>query len=236
MKIGILSAFGVESRPLRMRLTEIDREMRGDFLFFFHQSGEDDIISIRTGHGLDRASEGTQLLIDGFRPDCIINCGVAGAISPQRRPGDVVISESVLHYHGEQEWTTVARFHPDMELIQAALEGSSGLSDEFKVVAGPVLSGESVIDRLRTKTALWEQFRGECVEQEGAGVARVCSSNHIPWLVIRGISDLADEALHRDFRRNISQAADHASSVLFELMRQLPRYINIHRPSSSVSK
>ena len=222
MRIGVVSAFGQESKPLRSRLTERGREMVDEFVFFLHRHETIDVTAVRTGQGIIRGARGTQLLLDRYGSQIIINCGVAGAIAPHCRVGDVVISEGVVEYdEAEAGWQKTGFYQADPEMIQTAHGISNGLPHGNKVTSGIIVSGDHVIDSNEKKEALWKHFRGLCVEQEGAGVASICDVHNIPWIVIRGISDLADEHVISDFKKNVELAAHHASLVTFEMIQNL---------------
>lgn len=161
-------------------------------------------------------------MIERFRPDALINCGAAGAISPQRQIGDVVISERVIEYDvTESEGLEQVAYPADANLFRCALQVPKGTLPEGSIVTGIVLSGNPVIETKRRREGLWNRFHGQCVEQEGAGVARVCGLHNIPWIAIRGMSDRADEHLLRDFKGNLEQAAENAALVTFKLIETI---------------
>jgi adenosylhomocysteine nucleosidase len=102
-----------------------------------------------------------------------------------------------------------------------ALQVTSSGPDQETVLAGTVLSGDHFVNSEEERQALWGQYRGQCVEQEGAGVARTCHESDVPWMVIRGISDLADGHVMRDFQENSRYAAANAAEVAFRLVSLL---------------
>ena len=220
MNIGIVTAFGKESKLLRSRLPETGRERIDDFTFFLHRYEDDDVIVVRTGPGQSRGSMGTNLLIDRFDTSLVLNSGVAGAIAPHRRPGDVVISERIIEYHrSESGWLVEAIYFPDPGLLETALKISGSLFLRENAVAGVVLSGDDIVDSETIRESLWDRFRGECVEMEGAGVAAACQAHRLPWIGIRGISDRADERVLQDFSANVEFATLHCNNLIFELIK-----------------
>ena len=225
MRIGIVSAFGKESKPLRSKLPESRREVIDDLVFFLHRYENTEVVVVKTGPGQECGAKGTELLIGHYGPQVIINCGVAGAIAPPRQIGDVVISDRVITFsEAEGDWSNEGYSFAHPELLLTALQTAAGFHPKVNVTAGTILSGNDVICSLEKRESLWVRFRGQCVEQEGASVARVCQSHHLPWIIIRGISDRADEHLLHDFKKNVEQAALHSALVTFDLLKQLSTY------------
>ena len=222
MRIGVISAFGKESKPLRSRLKEIGREEMNDHLCFVLRYGQEEVIVLRSGSGKERGRKATELLINRFYPQLIINCGTAGAISPHRRIGDVIISEHVIEYEAnDDQLFKEATYQSDPDLVTTSRQVTVESLPKEKIVAGIILSGTPVINSKKRKDELWNQFHGQCVEQEGAGVAKVCQEHNIPWIVIRGISDQADEHARKEFKKNIDYASQNAALVTFEFMKML---------------
>ena len=219
---GIVSAYGKESKPLRSKLKEIRREEIHTFVSFLLQQDDEEVIVVKSGSGQERGKAASEFLINRYHPKLIINCGVAGAISPHRQIGDVVISEDVIEYDvNTDEAAKRTAYQTDPDLVKTALQASVKSFIEGNIVPGTILSGDSVIDTQEKKEKLWNRYKGECVEQEGAGVARVCQAYHLPWVVIRGISDHADERVLDEFKKNFDRAAQNAAMVTFELMKML---------------
>ena len=222
MKIGIITAFGKESRPLRLRLNEIERKEIDGQVCFFLRLGNEEVIVIKSGSGKERGVAAADRLINRFHSQLIINCGVAGAISPHCQIGDVVLSERVIEYDvnaADSPQGVAYQAYP--ELVKTARQVSLGMLPEERIITGLVLSGNPVVDSQEKKVVLWNRWRGHCAEQEGAGVAKVCQAYHLPWIVIRGISDYADEHALKEFKKNVDHAAQNAALVTFELMKTL---------------
>jgi adenosylhomocysteine nucleosidase len=239
MKIGILSAFGIESRPLRKRLEEVCRtEINGQICYVLRDHDEE-VMVVQSGMGKRQGAEGSRVLIDQFSAQAIINCGVAGAISPQRHIGDVVISDQIVEYDAITNPSTKLPTYPSHpQLLRMALQICPSLPAPETILAGTILSGNHVVNSEQEKRKLWDEFQGQCVEQEGAGVARVCESSHIPWIVIRGISDLANGHALEDFQKNAQHAIDNVALVAFELLTMLislPTMDNLQKSGDGAS-
>ncbi|UCE17692.1 MAG: 5'-methylthioadenosine/S-adenosylhomocysteine nucleosidase [Gemmatimonadota bacterium] len=224
MRIGIVSAFGKETKPLRSKLEEIRRESIKTYVFFLLRYGDEDVMVAKTGSGKVQGAEGARLLIERFHPGIIVNCGVAGAISPERKIGDVVISRRVIEYDTIDDNNLKDKvYYADANLFHYALQVSNETMQKRKTVAGDVLSGDRVVKEVHEREALWKRFQGECVEQEGAGVARICQLHNIPWIVIKGISDRADEHALTDFKKNVDSASKNVALVTIEIMKRVLR-------------
>ncbi len=239
MKTGILSAFGMESRPLRTRMEEIDRtEINGQVCYRLCCHDEE-LIVVQSGMGTRRAAKGTRLLIDRFGAQVVVNCGTAGAISPQRRIGDVVVSDQVVGYDAKLGlFAEMSVYQPHPALLGATLQISVSGPNPASLLSGTILSGDHIINSEEEKRRLWDQFQGQCAEQEGAGVARICQESHLPWIVIRGISDLADGNVRRGFQESARYAVNNAAEVAFRLVSLLisvPTWDHLEKTQDRIS-
>jgi len=201
-----------------------------DLVFFLHRYENTEVVVVKTGPGQECGAKGTELLIGHYGPQVIINCGVAGAIAPPRQIGDVVISDRVITFsEAEGDWSNEGYSFAHPELLLTALQTAAGFHPKINVTAGTILSGNDVICSLEKRESLWVRFRGQCVEQEGAGIAKVCHAHKIPWIVIRGISDHADEHVQHEFKKNVEHAAHLSTLVTYEMIKILVNRSSLSR-------
>jgi adenosylhomocysteine nucleosidase len=218
--IGIIGAMPEELELLLTSLHNAETLTRGPFTLHSGELAGQQVLIARCGIGKVNAAALTQLMIiEGATP--IIFTGVAGALSPELKVGDIVISTDCLQHDmdvtglgyplgqipGEAlAWTA------DPQLISIAEISASGLA--VAVRCGRILSGDQFIANSETVTELYQQFSGLCTEMEGAAVAQVCSKWQVPFVIIRSISDSANHAATTDFRSFVQLAARHAKQVV----------------------
>lgn len=84
-----------------------------------------------------------------------------------------------------------------------------------------MLTGDQAVVTQEKRQWLWETFRGDCVEMEGAAVAQVCELNKIPFLIVRAISDSAAENAITEFKQSLAQTAAHAARIVMGMLERI---------------
>ncbi len=171
------------------------------------------------------AALAAQMLIDVFGVAALINAGTAGAVSPDLRLLDTVVSTAVCHHDVAEAVLTA--FHPrlpsvwmpaDPRLLDAARLAARGRAD---VHFGPMATGERFVTE-RSRGRIAERFAPLSVDMESAAAAQVCRANGVPFLAVRTITDAAGCSAEEDFQRNCARASSRAAALTVDLLRQLP--------------
>jgi adenosylhomocysteine nucleosidase len=184
--------------------------------------GDKKTIIVESGWGKVRAASAAQLLLDQFSPAAIINVGVAGAINPQRGIGDIILSEATLEYDFRSgELVGQKPKKADDNLLQLALKGSLSSPYQSQTFTGLIISGDQDINSRTKKQFLWQRYKAECGEWEGAAIATVAKINKISWLIIRSISDLAEEHFASEFEKNVALAARNSADIAARLLNEI---------------
>lgn len=187
------------------------------------------VLLARCGIGKVNAASVAQLMVVQ-RPRALIFTGVAGAVDPRLKVGDIVVAEDSLQHDvdvtalgydlGRVPGEPLA-WPSDRGLVTLAVAVAAELTD-VNVVTGRVASGDQfVADRNRT-LALRERFQPSCVEMEGAAVAQVCFRAALPFVIVRSISDSADHDADVSFREFTRLAADRAKELVRAMVRAMP--------------
>ncbi len=193
------------------------------------------------GVGKVASTQTAQTFIMGYGVELIIFTGVAGGINPVLEVGDIVISKEVVHHDFGQilpdsfiPFDTIG-FPADSHLIRLALNAGEKVElvpviDEMKiegrmpeVILGRIATGDQFISSEAKRLWIARVFNADCVEMEGAAVAQVCSAYDVPFLIIRSLSDLANEDADIDFQTFVVHAAENSSRLVKEIIRQLAR-------------
>lgn len=150
-----------------------------------------DVVAIQSGIGEERAIRAVRFLIEKYSVRFIISTGVAGALSPELRTGDIVIGEKVLSRKG--------MFYSNKTMVTNCTESCKELG--MKYITGVILTSAEFIASNSKKKSLHEEYGAMAVEMESAFIAEYAAGKGIPFLVIRAISDTADTSFNIDFQK-----------------------------------
>lgn len=228
--IGIIGAMEIEIISLKEKIDVISAKNIIGLDFFIGKMNGNNVVLVRSGVGKVNAAICTQILIDMFAVDYVINIGVAGAISKELEIGDIIISEDCVQHDfdtsalgdepGFISGIDITYFHADPELIKISVEAADKLS-AVRVVTGRIASGDHLVMDSEMKAKIWNRFKAVCVEMEGAAVAHAAYANRIPFVVIRSISDKADNSSAADYDKFVKSSAVMASNIVKEIIENL---------------
>jgi hopanoid-associated phosphorylase len=165
----------------------------------------------------------TAALLDGIagRAKCLISFGVAGALAPGLRAGDVILSGEVIGEDG--------RWGPSEEFEERIFD----LAWQIGAFAGPVLGARTILATEDAKRAAWRETGALAVDMESEAVARAAAAAGIPFLVLRAIADPAVRELPPAALIPLAEDGTPAlASVLAEVLRrprQIPTLLTLAR-------
>lgn len=230
-KVGIIGAMEVEVAGLKDAMKQ-RREIKKAGMEFCEGilNGQAAVV-VRSGIGKVNAAVCTQILADDFQVDVVINTGIAGSLNADINIGDIVLSTDVLHHDmdavnfgyapGQIPQMDVFSFRANEKLAQLAEEVCHSVNPEICVFHGRVVSGDQFVADRAVKERITELFHGFCTEMEGAAIAQTSYLNDIPFLVIRAISDKADDSASEDYPTFERKAAEHCIRLVEGLMEKL---------------
>lgn len=228
LKIGIIGAMKAEVDALKEAMTISRKKTKASMEFCEGRLGKTDVVVVQSGMGKVHAGICTQILADDFEVTHIINTGVAGSLSNTLDIGDIVISKDAVQHDftveaigfkkGEIPYTGLVAFKADDTLRQKALEAVRTALPNIKAIEGRVCTGDQFISSKETKDRIIKDFGGICVEMEGAAVAQVCYENHIPFVVLRAISDKADGGAPLSYDEFEQKAAMNSSRLVYHML------------------
>ncbi|WP_068785065.1 5'-methylthioadenosine/adenosylhomocysteine nucleosidase [Paenibacillus phocaensis] len=189
-----------------------------------------DVVVCKSGVGKVNAAATTQILIDRFGAETIWFTGVAGAVHPDLKVGDMVISSTCQQHdmdvrplgyaRGVTPYQDVSDFPADPALIRLAEEACARQCTDHQFRVGRVLSGDQFIaDPEFVSTVLYAELDGACVEMEGAALAQVCHRNGVPFIVLRSISDKADGSADITYAEFTVLAAQRSFAILDDMVK-----------------
>lgn len=229
--LGIIGAMDEEVAKLKEQMEDVQVETRGTMDFYQGTMRGCPVVVVRSGIGKVNAAVCTQILADCYGVDRIINTGIAGSLNAKIDIGDIVLSTDTLEHDmdavtfgyplGQVPRMEVLAFEADEELRLTAKKVCERVLPELKVFEGRVVSGDQFVSDQDKKNWLVEHFDGLCTEMEGAAIGHTAYLNGIPFLVIRAISDKADDSAVMDYPAFEAKAIEHSVTLLLALCEEL---------------
>ena len=229
-KIGIIGAMDIEVAGLKADM-EIKREIRKAKMDFCEGvlKGHD-VVVVKSGIGKVNAAVCTQILVDEFQVDAVINTGIAGSLNAKIDIGDIVISTDVVHHDmdavnfgyepGQIPQMDVFSFAADETLAKLAEEACLEVNPEISVFHGRIVSGDQFVADKAVKERIVNLFHGYCTEMEGASIAQAAYLNDGPLVILRAISDKADDSASEDYPIFEKKAAQHCINLVEKLLEK----------------
>jgi adenosylhomocysteine nucleosidase len=221
---GIAGAIEKEVRCIIENLSEDSVSQWGKRLVHTGKIKNQDVVVMATGIGKVKSAASIQYILDHFPVESVIFTGMAGAVNPDVKTGDIVISQKVVEHDfdldgkGIVDGMKIPWLEANPGLIDLAVRANYELGFAEKFYLGKILTGDQAIIDSKKRKWLWDTFHGDCVEMEGAAVASVCFQNGLPFVIIRAISDLADEYTRNDFRRTMPKACKDAANIVLTML------------------
>lgn len=226
-KVAVICAIETEFAPF---LAEISapRVSEKAMLRFYEGSIEGvPVVALFCGVGRVNAAVATQILIDRFGVNAVINGGTAGAVAVNLGIFDTVIATESL-YH-DMEPSILTDYHPglpsavfpsDEDLLARCREALPHVNTGHNIVFGRIVTGEAFIEDDRREDII-ARFNPLAVDMETAGIAHVCYVNRVPFVAIRAITDTADHSGANQFAQNCVRAARISKDVVAAMLRQM---------------
>lgn len=231
MKIGIIVAEHEELEAIEQIMNIQERKRIFELTFSEGTIKGKKCIVVKGGVGKANAARTTQLLIDKYNPDYIINVGAAGGLNPMLQIGDIVIGETLVQHdfdvtafgHAKGYITGVGdRVYADDDLIKKIEETIKNEEDRtYKVKKGIIASGDIFCTEYSMRDKIRAKFDADCVEMEGAAIAQVCYLCNVPFVVLRSISDVPNGENTVTFDQFVKLASERCSHILRKFIELL---------------
>ena len=230
--IGIIGAMEEEVSALKeeMQAEEV-KEIAGMTFVKGVLCGRDAVV-VRSGIGKVNAALCAQILASEFGVDMLVNTGIAGSLDARIDIGDIVISTDALYHDmdaskfgdpvGQIPRMDVFSFEADPRLVELAREANQEANPDIRTFTGRVVSGDQFISDAEDKERIKRNFDPLCTEMEGAGIAHAAYLNGISYVIIRAISDKADNSATVDYPAFEKQAISHSVRLVKALLAKMP--------------
>ncbi|MBR4005351.1 MAG: 5'-methylthioadenosine/adenosylhomocysteine nucleosidase [Treponema sp.] len=229
-KIGIIGAMSVEVEQLKAVMQEKSDIVKGGLTFSSGLLGGKPVVVVQSGVGKVNAALCAQRLILEFGVSRIINTGIAGAMASGLGVLDFVVSTGALYHDMDATGfgykvtqipqMDVSVFEADREMVELAKStfGSMEMSKGHKIVAGLIASGDQFISDRSRKEKIKSDCNPACVEMEGAAIAHACYLNKTPFVIIRCMSDMADDSGESTYDFNEKTAAELSATLVMKML------------------
>lgn len=229
--IGIIGAMEDEVAQLKKSM-EIEETTEVASLSFCRGklSGKE-VVVVRSGIGKVNAAICTQILVDQFHVDVIINTGIAGSLDAEIDIGDIVISTDAVEHDmdasifgdpiGQIPQMDTFSFPADESLVKLAKEVNEKANPDVHTWIGRVVSGDQFVSSGEKKEQLIRVFDAKCTEMEGAAIAHAAYLNKISCVIIRAISDKADNSAVVDYPAFEAAAIRHSVRLIEALVSEI---------------
>jgi len=224
--IGIIGAMSEEVEILKDKI-DLDTIINlAGMEFCQGQINSKQIVVVKSGIGKVNAAIATQILIDNFSVNSIINTGVAGGLNDNLQISDIIIAKS-LRYHdfdvtgfgynlGDIPRMDTSIFYSDRILMAEILEKGKAL--DYRILYGNISSGDQFITEKTEKERILNFFNSDAVEMESTAIAQVCYLNKIPFVIVRAISDKANGEAPKKYIEFEKKAAEKSAKLILSFL------------------
>jgi adenosylhomocysteine nucleosidase len=229
-KLGIIGAMQQEVETLLGVLENCKTENRGGCTFYAGQLEGLDVVIVQCGVGKVNAAMCAQILCDRYEVTHIVNTGIAGSLCADLDIGDLVVSRDAMYHDfdcvhfgyemGKVPGMDTVAFPADERLIRFAFAAAEEVNPGHTKI-GRVASGDLFVAEKNAKNAIIEKTGALCTEMEGAAIAHAAYKNGVPFVILRAISDKADDSAEMDYPTFENIAAHRCASVTQMLAKQL---------------
>lgn len=229
--IGIIGAMEEEVAALKEAMEIQETVTKASMIFCKGILCGKEAVVVRSGIGKVNAGICAQVLVDSFDVDVLINTGIAGSLDAGIDIGDMVISTDAVHHDmdatvfgdpkGQVPRMDTLAFPADPVLVEKAKVANEKANPEIHTFTGRIASGDQFISSSEVKERIVNQFHALCTEMEGVGIAQAAYLNKVSYVIIRAISDKADNSATMDYPEFEKQAIVHSVRLVKELLAVL---------------
>ena len=230
IKLGIIGAMELEVETLLAQMENKSAEIVAGSTFYEGQLSGLDVVVVQCGIGKVNAALCVQVLCTKFGITHAVNTGIAGSLCAELDIGDLVVSRDAMYHdfdcvhfgypYGKVPGMDVVSFPADETMIKLAFDAANGIHPGH-VTVGRVASGDQFVAEQTLKNKIISNTQALCTEMEGAAIAQTAYRNGIPFVILRAISDKADNSAEMDYPTFEKQAAHRCAAVTVALAAAL---------------
>jgi adenosylhomocysteine/aminodeoxyfutalosine nucleosidase len=228
MVVGVMGAMPEEIEPILKRLENVQKHEVADNTYYTALYGSIDLVIAYSKIGKVFSALTAVTMIEKFGVQKMLFSGVAGAINPELKIGDLIVATKLCQH----DLDITAFGHPygfvpegkvfveaDPKLLEIA--GNTARKLDIKLKRGVIATGDQFVASLERKSWIGETFNADALEMEGASVAVVCDALNVPFFILRAISDAADMDAGFDFDTFLQSSALKSAEFIFAMLDEL---------------
>ena len=229
-KLGIIGAMAVEVETLKSEMKNLQVVQKAGMEFYDGVLEDMNVVVVQCGVGKVNAAMCAQVLCDCFQVTHLVNTGIAGSLCADLDIGDLLVSRDAMYHDfdvqhfgyemGEVPGMGVLTFDADEEMIALAYEAAEAVNPGHSRI-GRVASGDKFVAEKAVKEDIIAKTSALCTEMEGTAIAHVAFRNKLPFVILRAISDKADDSAEMDYPTFEAIAARHCAQVARTMARKL---------------
>ena len=229
-KLGIIGAMREEVETLVEKLEDVKTQVHAWSTYYEGKLEGCDVVVVQCGVGKVNAAMCAQILCSVFGVTHLVNTGIAGSLCAELDIGDLVVSRDAMYHDfdcnafgypsGKVPGMDVIAFPADEKLMEAAFAAAEAVNPGHTRM-GRVASGDQFVASRELKEKIIQLTQGLCTEMEGAAIAQTAYRNGIPYVILRAISDKADDSAEMDYPTFERIAAHRCAAVATALAKNL---------------
>ncbi len=229
-KLGIIGAMTVEVALLKENMEQMTVSAHAGMEFCAGKLCGVDAVVVQCGVGKVNAAMCAQILCSVFDVTHLVNTGIAGSLNAELDIGDLLVSRDAMYHDfdcvhfgyemGKVPGMDVVAFPADEAMMELAFAAAEAVNPGHTRV-GRVASGDLFVARREVKEAIIAKTGAWCTEMEGAAIAQTAYRNRVPFVILRAISDKADDSAEMDYPTFEAIAARRCAGVAMNLAREL---------------
>lgn len=227
-KVGIIAAMQEEMNEIKNTMTELIEKNIYELQFFEGKIENAECVLVQAGVGKVNASRCTQILIDNYDIEYVVNVGSAGSANNSLNIGDIVIGKILVQHdfditafgHKKGYISNVGENISSDDKLIKKFEKIINNNDkkEYNIKVGTIASGDIFCTDIKMKEKIKYKFNADAIEMEGAAIAQVCYLDKIPFIVIRSISDTPNGSNEITFEEYLKLASKRCATLLNEFL------------------
>ena len=230
MKLGIIGAMDVEVALLKEKMENPVTAIHGASVYCEGTLEGLPAVVVQCGVGKVNAAICAQILISVYGATHLVNTGIAGSLCVELDIGDLVISKDAMYHDfdcvhfgyemGRVPGMCVTAFPADAAMVEKAFAAADAVNPSHAKI-GRVATGDLFVATQPAKDTIIEKTGALCTEMEGAAIAHTAYRNGVPFVIIRAISDKADNSVEMDYPVFEAIAAQRCARVTMAMARKL---------------
>lgn len=227
-KVGIVVAMEEEFEAVKNKMKDIQTKEIYNLIFTIGKIGKKECILVKSGVGKVHSARTTQVMVDKFDLEYIVNVGAAGSVNDMLQIGDVVIGQDVVQHdfditafgHSKGYITGVGNSIKCDEKLVGKLKEivENGPERQYQIKLGIVATGDIFCEDIAMKNKIRAKFNADVVDMECGAIAQVAYLNKIPFIAIRSVSDTPDGKNANTFDQNLKLASKRCANLLEDFL------------------